>query len=78
VDQAYDLAAFRIRWRPHRGGGMKRAAEQADEADEGRLEAGGSTMVRQTIVNVGKVVRPSQLIRSVRRTTLGSRSRACP
>jgi hypothetical protein len=57
---------------------MKRAAEQADEADEGRLEAGGSTMVRQTIVNVGKVVRPSQLIRSVRRTTLGSRSRACP
>jgi hypothetical protein len=44
------------------------AAEQADEADEGRSEASGSTMVGKTIVNVRKVVRPSQLIRSVRRT----------
>ena len=41
------------------------AAEQADEADEGRSEASGSTMVGKTIVNVRKVVRPSQLIRSV-------------
>jgi hypothetical protein len=44
---------------------VRGAVEQADAADEGRLEAGGSTMVGKTIVNVGKVVRPSQLIRSV-------------
>jgi hypothetical protein len=48
--------------------GRDEAIEQADEADEGRLEASGSTMVGKAIVNVGKVVRPSQLIRGVRRT----------
>jgi hypothetical protein len=47
---------------------MTGAVQQADEADEGRSEASGSTMLGKTIVNVGKVVRPSQLIRSVRRT----------
>ena len=36
-------------------------------ADEGRLEAGGSIVVGTVIVNQGKVVRPSQLIASVRR-----------
>jgi hypothetical protein len=40
------------------------AVEQADAADEGRLEVSGSTMVGPIIVNQGKVVRPS-LIRSV-------------
>jgi hypothetical protein len=44
------------------------AAEQRDAADEGRLEASGSIIVGKVIVNQGKVVRPSQLIASVRRT----------
>ena len=43
--------------------------EQADAADEGRLEAGRSIMVGPVTAEQGKVVRPSQLIRSVRRTT---------
>ncbi len=43
------------------------AAEQRDAADEGRLEPGGSIIVGKVIVNQGKVVRPSQLIASVRR-----------
>ncbi len=52
-------------------GGVREAVEQADAADEGRLEASGSIMVgafrgSAAIVNEGKVVRPSQLIRSVR------------
>jgi hypothetical protein len=38
-----------------------------NEADEGRLEASASIMVGPVIVNVGNTVRPSQLIRSVRR-----------
>jgi hypothetical protein len=46
----------------------ERAAQQRDAADEGRLEASGSIMVGPVIVNQGKVVRPSQLIASVRRT----------
>ncbi len=45
-----------------------RAAEQRDEADEGRLEASGSIIVGTAIVNQGKVVRPSQLIARVRPT----------
>jgi hypothetical protein len=48
------------------------AAEQADAADEGRLEPGGNIMVGKVIADEGKVVRPSQLIRSVRRTRRGS------
>ena len=44
------------------------AAEQRDAADEGRLEAGGSIIGGTVIVNQGKVVRPSQLIASVRQT----------
>lgn len=36
-----------------------------NEADEGRLEASRGIMVGRTIVNLGKAVRPSQLIRSV-------------
>ncbi len=47
---------------------LVRAAEQRDAADEGRLEASGDAMVGSVIVNQGKVVRPSQLIASVRRT----------
>ena len=52
---------------------MSEAVEQADEADEGRLEACGSMVVgcsrgSVVIVGEGKVVRPSQLIRSVRPT----------
>ncbi len=50
-----------------RAGRMGRAAQQADAADKGRLEASGDTMVGRAIVNQGKVVRPSQLIRGVRR-----------
>ena len=48
-----------------RGGGSERAAQQADAADEGRLEASGSIMLGPVIVNQSKVVRPSQLIRGV-------------
>ena len=44
------------------------AAEQRDAADEGRLEASGSITVGSVIVSEGKVVRPSQLIASVRQT----------
>jgi hypothetical protein len=36
-------------------------------ADEGRLEASGSIIVGRVIANQGEVVRPSQLIASVRR-----------
>ena len=46
----------------------REAAEQRDAADEGRLATSGSIMVGPVIVNQGKVVRPSQLIASVRRT----------
>ena len=41
------------------------AVEQADAADEGRLEARRSIMVGLVTAAQGKVVRPSQLIRSV-------------
>jgi hypothetical protein len=63
-------------------GGAKGAAEQADAADEGRLEADGSIMVglfrgSAVIVDQGKVVRPSQLIRSVRHL-LVMRGRTAP
>jgi hypothetical protein len=51
---------------------MERAAQQRDAADEGRLEASGSAIVGQVIVNQGKAVRPSQLIASVRRTERGA------
>jgi hypothetical protein len=51
------------------------AAEQRDAADEGRLEAVGSTIVGTVIVNRGKVVRPSQLIASVRQTIEEGRKR---
>ncbi len=47
---------------------MNEVVEQRDAADEGRLEASESTVVGAVIVNQGKVVRPSQLIASVRRT----------
>jgi hypothetical protein len=43
-----------------------RAAQQRDAADEGRLEPGGDTSVGTVIVDDGKIVRPSQLIASVR------------
>ena len=44
------------------------AVEQADAADEGRLEARRGIMVGPVTADQGKVVRPSQLIRSVGRT----------
>jgi hypothetical protein len=47
------------------------AAEQRDAADEGRLEASGSILVGTVIVSQGRVVRPSQLIASVRPTPGG-------
>ncbi len=47
------------------------AAEQRDAADEGRLEACGSSIIGTLIVDQGKVVRPSQLIASVLRTRGG-------
>jgi hypothetical protein len=59
-------------------GGLRRmsaAAQQRDAADEGRLEASGSISVGTVIVNQGKVVRPSQLIASVRRTPRGSEAK---
>jgi hypothetical protein len=48
------------------------AAQQRDAADEGRLEECGSIIVGRVILSSGKVVRPSQLIASVRRTRCGS------
>jgi hypothetical protein len=47
------------------------AVQQRDAADEGRLEAYGSIVVGTVIVNQGEVVRPSQLIASVRRSVEG-------
>ncbi len=47
-----------------------------DAADEGRLEASGSTVVGPVIVKQGKVVRASQLIRGVLRTRTGAQWRA--
>jgi hypothetical protein len=47
------------------------AVEQRDAADEGRLEAYGSIIIGRVIVNQGEVVRPSQLIASVRQTGRG-------
>jgi hypothetical protein len=41
------------------------AVQQRDAADEGRSDAGGSTIIGTVIVNPGEVVRPSQLIASV-------------
>ncbi len=52
---------------------MDEAVQQRDAADEGRLEASGSVVVGTVIVNQGRVVRPSQLIASVRRTKMGGR-----
>ncbi len=53
-------------------GGVHEATQQRDAADEGRLEAGGGIMVGHCrpagIVSEREVVRPSQLIASVRRT----------
>ncbi len=48
---------------------MRDVTEQRDAADEGRLEPCGSTIVGTLIVSEGKVVRPSQLIASVRQTS---------
>jgi len=50
---------------------MRAAAQQRDAADEGRLEASGTIIVARVIVNQGKVVRPSQLIASVRHLVEG-------
>jgi predicted rRNA methylase YqxC with S4 and FtsJ domains len=50
---------------------VSEAAQQRDAADEGRLEASRSIIFGKVIVNQGKVVRPSQLIASVRRTPRG-------
>jgi hypothetical protein len=50
------------------------AAQQRDAADEGRLEPCGRTVVGTVIVNEGEIVRPSQLIASVRPTSRGARS----
>ncbi len=51
---------------------MDAAGEQRDAADEGRLEPCGTTMIGRDIVNEGKVVRPSQLIASVRPAKRGT------
>jgi hypothetical protein len=74
---AYYVAALRTAWHwTARAPRVDdRAAEQRDAADEGRLEASGSTMVGTVIVNQGGVVRPSQLIASVRQTTEDGRRR---
>jgi hypothetical protein len=47
---------------------MDGAAEQRDAADEGRLEPCGDAASARVIVNEDAVVRPSQLIASVRLT----------
>ena len=50
---------------------MSGGVEQRDAADEGRLEQCGSIVFGTVIVNEGEVVRPSQLIASVRQTRGG-------
>ena len=65
-------ADHRLRIRPAQRLSRCLAAERRDAADEGRLEASGSTMVCSVIVSEGKVVRPSQLIASVRPTKQGA------
>jgi len=64
----YGTAGLQRRALPTSGPrGVGRAVEQRDAADEGRLEPYGSIIVgNEVIVNQGKVVRPSQLIASVR------------
>jgi hypothetical protein len=57
---------------------MRSAVQQRDAADEGRLEASGSLTVGRAIVNQGKVVRPSQLVASVRLTTKDGEERDVP
>ncbi len=52
----------------NRCGEWREAIQQRDAADEGRLEASGSALIGALIVIEGEVVRPSQLIASVRRT----------
>jgi hypothetical protein len=52
---------------------VNREVEQRDAADEGRLEPCGSIVVGTVIVNEGKVVRPSQLIASVRQLLAGGK-----
>ncbi len=58
-----------------RGAAEHEAAEQRDAADEGRLEAYGGALIGSLIVDEGRVVRPSQLIASVRRTFVRERRR---
>jgi hypothetical protein len=55
-----------------------RAVEQGDAADEGRLEASRSIIVGPVTANQGKVVRPSQLIPSVRPTVREEHEEAAP
>ncbi len=55
--------------------GARGGVEQRDAADEGRLETNGGIMLGTVIVNQGEVVRPSQLIASVRRTFVRERRR---
>ncbi len=50
---------------------MRGATQQRDAADEGRLELSGNIIIGTVIVNQGEVVRPSQLIASVRQTLRG-------
>jgi hypothetical protein len=74
VNRAYDLAAFTCCWRRHSPRGVEQAVEQGDAADEARLGAVGSIIVgpfrgQAVIVDEGKVVRASQLIASVGRTS---------
>ncbi len=52
----------------HMARGVDGAIQHRDAADEGRLDACGNIIGGKVIVNEGKVVRPSQLIASVRRT----------
>jgi hypothetical protein len=55
---------------------MGGATQQRDAADEGRLDAYGSIIGGRIIVNQGEVVRPSQLIASVRRARVRGRRAA--
>ena len=63
---------------PEQWGLEAEAVEQADAADEGRLEASGSIMVGPVTADEGKVVRPSQLIRRVRPTVREQHEEAAP
>jgi hypothetical protein len=72
VNQAYDLAWFKAGWRRDSGDWRARRSNERMQQTRGgwrRVDASWSATPRSAVIaGQGKVVRPSQLIRSVGRT----------